>query len=107
MQEIAITAETLLKALAILATIGGGTAIITRWLSPWRTLKKTVEQHTRLLDNDHKQFQALGKERAEDRAISRAQSLAILALLDHGITNNSVDKLKRAKERLQEQLVEH
>ena len=107
MESITITAQTLLALVGVIVTVGGATAVISRWLSPYRMLKKTVEQHSRLLDNDLKRFEKVDGERTEDRAVQRAQSLAILALLDHGITNNSIDKLKAAKERLQEQLVEH
>ena len=107
MENVTITAQTLLALVGVIAAVGSATAVISRWLSPYKALKKTVEQHTRLLDNDLKRFEQVSKERDEDRETSRAQCRAILALLDHSITGNSVDKLKSARERLQEHLVEH
>lgn len=102
-----ITLEGVISLLGIIVTVGGATAVISRWLSPYRTLKGTVERHSQILDDDLKRFKSIDHDREEDRAVMRSLSIAMLAVMDHEITGNSLDKLRAAKERLQEQLIEH
>ena len=99
MEEITITLKTLLAIFSELAVIGGGTAVIVRMLSPFRSLKKQVGKHAELLSKDNQRLIAVEQ---GNRIICKS----MLALLDHEITGNSVEKLKATRQELQNYLIE-
>ncbi|WP_343209475.1 CTP synthase [Anaerolentibacter hominis] len=99
MSELNQTITFILSILGAVSVIGGGTAVISRWLSPYRNLKEKVPSHDKMLDNDNKRL----KDNEEaDKIICRS----LLALLDHEITGNSVEKLKKTKVDLQNFLID-
>lgn len=114
-EEITITVETLLKILGVIITLGGATAVISRWLSPLKTLKENVENKVDKADfdelknefakiqryqtSDHKEIEKV--ERGNEKICK-----GILAIMDHELTGNSVDRLKQTKEEIQNYLIE-
>lgn len=105
MQEL----ETFLKILLLLAggivTIGGASAVLSRWATPYKTLKTEVENLKSELstlksyqNSDHKELQKveLGIEKI---------CKCTLAITDHELTGNSVDKLREAKDEMQDFLI--
>ncbi len=106
MNEIVITANGLLWVFAAIATIGGATAVIARWLTPFRDLKERVTNLEKSLSecrgfqsSDHKELQKL------EIGIEKICKCT-LAITDHELTGNSVDKLRAAKDEMQNYLIE-
>jgi hypothetical protein len=62
-------------------------------------LEKTIKRHDELFQNDNKRLIGL-----EDG--NRVTQRAILALLAHGIDGNEIDAMKKAKEDLQQYLID-
>lgn len=114
MNEITITAEGLLWILGAIITIGGASAVISRWAAPFRTLKASVE-----LKVDKKEFDSLkeelatlkGYQKGDHRELEKLEEgnekicKCILAITDHELTGNSVDKLREAKNEMQDYLI--
>ena len=65
---------------------------------PNEDLKGVVSKHDRLLDNDDKRLKAI-----EDSNKMILQCL--LVIINHDITGNGIDKMKEAREELQEFLI--
>ena len=82
-----------------LATIWGAIRIIKELRKPNDDLKETVEQHSECLHNDKVRIDAMEK---GQRVICRS----LLAMINHELTGNSVDKLKEMREDLQDYLIE-
>lgn len=115
MENIEITFETVLAILGVVVTAGAAQAVISRWLSPYKKLKEDVkikvnksefealktevEQLKRYQDIDHDRLKDL--ERGNEEICK-----CILALTDHELTGNGFDKLQKAKEEMQNYLIE-
>ena len=106
MNEIVITVKGLLWFCGAIAVIGGATAIISRWLTPFRQLQKTVEALNKRVEecekkqtHDHKEI---------DKVETGIEKLCkcMLAITDHELTGNSIDKLRAAKDELQNYLIQ-
>ncbi len=106
MQEIEIFFRVLLLVAGGIITIGGASAVISRWASPYKSLKKDVENLKsdfstlkNYQNNDHKELQKveLGIEKI---------CKCTLAITDHELTGNSVDKLREAKDEMQDFLIQ-
>lgn len=98
MEQVRILWQTLLALCGAVAVIGGGVRMVAGWFSPVREIKKKLDAHTEQLERDHQRIGAL---REHDEVTMQA----MLALLDHAITGNSVDKLKAARECLHTHLI--
>lgn len=68
--------------------------MIIKMFSPFKKLTQTVAKHAVFLENDYKRINS-GEE--SDRMICKT----LLALLDHEITNNSIDRLKIVRKELE------
>ena len=80
-------------------TIGGAATYISKATKPARDLVQRVNAQDKKLDNDNRRLNDLEKG-------DRAQCKALLAMLDHTITGNSVDKIKLARDDLNKYLIE-
>lgn len=65
---------------------------------PYEDLRDIVESHGQMLDNDN---QRLKKTEEDNRVIMQS----LLVLINHSITNNGYDKLKEAREMIQDYLI--
>ena len=92
--------------LSAIIVIGGATAVITKWTTPFKALKKEVEDVKKELDTlkryqngDHKELEKieLGTEKI---------CKCILAITDHELTGNSIENLRKAKNEMQDFLIE-
>lgn len=106
MQELEIFYKVGLAILSAIVIIGGATAVITKWTTPFKNLKKEVasirEELTtlqRYQKGDHNELEKieLGTEKI---------CKCVLAITDHELTGNSVDKLRQAKDEMQNFLIE-
>jgi len=81
-----------------ISVIGGGVTMIVRFLSPYKKMKEEIKYHSTLLEKDNIRIR---EAESSDRIICKT----LLVLVEHGITGNSIDKLKSAKQELQEYLI--
>ena len=106
MDELTIFWKVLLAIAAGIVTIGGATAVISRWTSPYNTLKAEIDSLKAEVstlkgyqNNDHKELQKV------EIGIEKLCKCT-LAITDHELTGNSVDKLRAAKDEMQDYLIE-
>ena len=122
MENIEITLETILAILGIVVTAGAAQAVFSRWLSPYKKLKEDVKNKVSKAENDalkteldalKVKFEQL--ERYQDIDHDRLKDLekgnevickCMLALTDHELTGKGFDKLQKAKEEMQNYLIE-
>ncbi len=121
--EITISVDMLLWICGAIITIGGATAVISRWLAPYRSLKATVNdikaEFNNLCDlkkqvadlrSDFDKFQRNQKsDHAEIETIETGIEKickCMFALTDHELTGNSIERLRSAKDEMQEFLIE-
>lgn len=90
---------TLLGVCALIAGVGGAISYIIKAYQPISDLKKKLESHQTYLNNDDLRLKEL---ETGNRVIQKS----LIALLDHEITGNSIDKLKKARTDLQNYLIE-
>ena len=113
--EVVITVEGLLWFCGAIITIGGAIAIISKWLAPVRELRKSVDDKVSRCEyealkqevetlkgyqiSDHKELQKV------ETGIEKICKCT-LAITDHELTGNSVDKLREAKDEMQDYLIQ-
>lgn len=122
MENIEITVKTLLVIFGAITTAGAAQAVFSRWLSPYKKLKEDVKDKVSKSEYEAQkaEFEALKVkfaqlERYQDIDHDRLKDLergneeickCILALTDHELTGNGFDKLQKAKEEMQNYLIE-
>lgn len=106
MNDLEIFYKVALGILSAIVVIGGATTVITKWTSPFKALKKEVadirgELNTlkRYQSGDHKELEKIevGTEKI---------CKCVLAITDHELTGNSIDKLRKAKDEMQDFLIQ-
>lgn len=96
--DFVITSEQILGFCALITALWGIWKIIKELKKPNANLKETVAKHDMLLDNDNRRLKAI-----EDSNKMILQSL--LVIINHEITGNGIEKMKEAREELQEFLI--
>lgn len=92
--------KTILSVCAVIAAFGGAMSVVVKFMKPYKELQKKVKEHDQYLNNDRK---ALANCKEADKIILQTQ----FAMLDHMITNNSIDKLKATRKELEGYLTSH
>lgn len=95
-----ISSEQLLAICAFISAIWGVYKIIVELKKPNEDLKTQVEKHGQLLDQDNKRLKHL-----ED--LSKIQVKSNLAMINHMITGNGIDKMKEMRDEIQEFMIEN
>jgi len=90
--------QTLLAVFGAIAVVASGVKVIIGFFSPYKKIKERVDKHDGLLANDNKRIK-----QSEDAIKVLMQSL--IAHIDNGISGNSPDELKKAKESLSSYLI--
>lgn len=112
--EVVITVEVLLWICGAIITIGGATAIIGKWFAPVRTLRKDVDDKVgrEEFDRFKQSVETLKNYQITDHKELKKVEVGIekickctLAITDHELTGNSVDKLREAKDEMQDYLI--
>lgn len=96
--EFTITSNQIIAICTLIAGLWGVWKIIKEIKKPNKDLKETVEKHDILLDNDNKRLRAI-----EDSNKMILQCL--LVIINNDITGNGIEKMKEAREELQEFLI--
>lgn len=96
--DFTITSGQIMGFCSLIALIWGVWKIVKEIKKPSDDLKKLVEKHSALLDNDNKRLKE-----AEDTNKRILQCLVVI--MNHEITGNGVEKMKEARNDLQEYLI--
>lgn len=73
--------------------------IVNKFKSPNDDLRNKVEAHDKMLDNDNKRLK-------EIEEANKVLCKSTLALINHEITGNGVENMKKARDDLQQYLIE-
>lgn len=96
--EFAIASNQILGFCALITALWGIWKIVKELKKPSDDLKKTVKKHDVLLDNDNKRLKEI-----EDS--NRMILQCLLVIINHDITGNGIEKMKTARDELQEYLI--
>ena len=96
-----------LAAAGLVTAIGGAITYIKKWYTESKGAKNSeiIQEHAEQLRSIDERLQKLEKANLHQDKYVNAMCETMLALLDHSITGNSVDKLKKAKEEMQEFII--
>lgn len=83
-----------------ISILGGAGAVIWKVIRPAFKLTQKVNELERRTDKDYEAIQSI-------LATNKAQSCALIAMMNHMIDGNHVEKLKETRDRLQEELIIH
>lgn len=95
---ITVTTEQILWLCGLISALWGVWKIVKELKKPNENLRLTVDKHEKLLNSDDKRLRSI-----EDSNKMILQSL--LVIINHDITGNGVEKMKEAREELQEFLI--
>jgi predicted nuclease with TOPRIM domain len=109
MDNITVTFNTILQLFGAIAVVGGGVKILVNLFNPFRNLKAEVEAIRGFLDRDNQRLKEGDKRMKEldekidklDDAMSEV-GLAMSELMEHMISGNDVDELRKRQKRLNE-----
>ena len=91
--------KTLLEICGGISILGGGATVIWSILKPTVNLRKRVDT---LEENVNKDYKSIG----ELKAMQASMCQALIAIIDHEITGNNIDGLKKTKSELIKKLSE-
>ena len=80
--------------------VGGAGAVIIKVIKPAFRLTKRVEKLEELSDKDYKRLLALEE-------MQKQQSKSLAALLNHQITGNGIESMKKIREELLESIIDN
>lgn len=93
-----VTYEALIWFCGFIITIGGATAVISRWLAPVKRLIQRVDKLETMVNSDHDRLKDV--ETGNEKICK-----CVFALVNHELTGNSVDKMREARDEMQEYLI--
>ena len=93
-----VESEQIIYICGLIAALWGLWKIVKELKKPNDDLKAAVSKHTKLLDNDNKRL----KEYEES---NRMILQCLLVIINHEITGNGIENLKRARDDLEEYLI--
>ena len=93
-----LTSNQILWFCALITSLWGAWKIVKEWKKPSDELKKTVEKHSELLDVDNKRLREI---ESSDKMILQC----LLAIINHNITGNGIDRMKEIRDELQEFII--
>lgn len=99
MDQISIPISDIIYFCGFIAAIWGVVKIIKEIKKPSNDLKTKVEEHEKKLTKDNKRL-------VDIEEYNKTICKSLLALIDHEITGNGIDKLKTTKTELQNFLIE-
>lgn len=78
--------------------------LIKKYKAPADDLKTIVARHTELLSKDNERIHNLENTMQET---TRVQNKALLQLMNHSLDGNHIDKLKEARDQMEDFLINH
>lgn len=113
--NVVITVEGLLWFCTAIAIVGGATAIIVKCFAPFQKMKAEVASKASVCDLEALKKEVEGLKIYQNTDHTELQKLEVgiekickctLAITDHELTGNSVDKLREAKDEMQDYLIQ-
>lgn len=98
MMEFAITSNQIIGFCALVTALWGLWKIVKELKKPNDDLKAIVEKHENLINNDNKRLKEI-----EDS--NRMILQCLLIIINHDITGNGIEKMKTARDELQDFLI--
>lgn len=95
MQNIEITITTLLAFFGAIAVVGGGVKIIVSALNPFKEVKAKVKEHEDRFKKETNRLEELDESLDRIEKEQKVQGKALMVLINHLVTGNDVDKLKK------------
>lgn len=96
--EFAITSNQIIGFCALVTALWGLWKIVKEFKKPNDDLKAIVEKHENLINNDNKRLKEI-----EDS--NRMILQCLLIIINHDITGNGIEKMKTARDELQDFLI--
>lgn len=96
--EFSITSNQILGFCALITALWGVWKIVKEWKKPSDDLKRTVEKHGELLDVDNRRLKEIEN---SDKMILQC----LLAIINHNITGNGIERMKEIRDELQEFII--
>ena len=106
MNDIQVTFQTILAFFGALAVIAGGVKVIVQMFSPFKELRARVGVCEARLDKHDTYFKNDKDAIADIKNLSRGNLRVNIALLNHFIDGNGIDKMKLLREELEDNLLE-
>lgn len=106
MQDVTTTVNTILAFFGALVCISGGVSVIIKMLSPFRKLKKQVEEHEDKLKDDFNKFKEMNDAIAEVEYSNKVILQSLVVIMNHEATGNGIEKLKKQKDKLEQYLID-
>lgn len=106
MNDFITAVQVLLAFMGGLTVLAGGVKVIVSVLSPFKEIQKRLKQHDEYFKSDLEKITALEKKAENSDHDTNMLYKTLLAMTDHMITGNGVDKLKKTKEELQDYLID-
>ena len=103
--NILITLKTLLAIFGGITIVLGGISAIVKLFTPFKNLQKRVDNHDEKLARDFEKFKSLDCGMQEVEESNRIICKSLLVLLNHEITGNGVDTLKKQRDALEQFLI--
>ena len=106
MNDIQATFQTILAFFGALAVIAGGVKVIAQMFSPFKELRARVGVCEARLDKHDTYFKNDKDAIADIKNLSRENLRVNIALLNHFMDGNGIDKMKMLREELEDNLLE-
>ncbi|MDY5619006.1 MAG: CTP synthase [Lachnospiraceae bacterium] len=91
--------QTFLSICGAISIIGGAGAVILKLIRPAFKINKRVEQLEEYNEMDYKRLKALEE-------MQKQQSKCLAAMLNHQITGNGIDNMKKIRDELLESIID-
>lgn len=91
--------QTLLSVCGVISIVGGAGAIILKVIAPAFKLSKRVSQLEVYNEKDYKRLQSLEE-------MQKQQSKCLAAMLNHTITGNGIENMKKIRDELLENIID-
>lgn len=96
---ISVTALVLLSLCGAVSAAGLAWSYVQRWRKPGRDLAGKVDAQAKMLDNDNRR---IGELQEGNRLVIRG----LMQLMEHEIDGNHVDRLREARDEMQQYLID-
>lgn len=106
MENLQITWETLLAIAGGVVLLMNAAKMLVQLLDPFKELKAKQEEQEKFLDNDKKRLDKLESEIEEIHNSIAIVGLALSEMINHELTGNDVEELKKRQKQLDEYFYE-
>lgn len=104
MEELSTAWVVVAALISAVILIDNGLDRVKKWRKPADDLRDIVARHTELLAKDNERIKGLEDQVKET---TRIQNRALLQLMNHSLDGNHVDKLKQARDEMEDYLINH